>query len=309
MPIRHPIRLLVLLLGIPAVFLIAAGVPFGVLRSDDRRAPRGPHASVGEVPAGDLAAIMAAARAAASDTPRADLAADGRRLFRSSALAKTGESCASCHLDGGGTNAELGTILHPQQDGDFTGPRDVPSLWGVDRTAPYGWGGRTSGLDEFVVGTITSHFTAGSSQPDAQTGRQTAAIAAYLRTLEAPVTAFDQGTLTPAALRGQELFQGKGACFACHSGPFLTDNAFHDTKVPRITPGDNDPGAAATGVLLGTFNTPQLRDVRNTAPYMHNGSLKTLRDLVVFYDRRSSVAPLHLTAQEIDDLVAYLESL
>ena len=49
--------------------------------------------------------------------------------------------------------------------------------------------------------------------------------------------------------------------------------------------------------------------MRNTAPYMHNGSLATLRDVVDFYNRRSSTAPLRLTQSEINDLVAYLESL
>ena len=55
--------------------------------------------------------------------------------------------------------------------------------------------------------------------------------------------------------------------------------------------------------------TPQMRDLRNTAPYMHNGSLKTLREVVEFYDQRSSIAPLRLTDQEIADLVAYLQTL
>jgi len=52
-----------------------------------------------------------------------------------------------------------------------------------------------------------------------------------------------------------------------------------------------------------------MRDLRNTAPYMHNGSLKTLREVVEFYDQRSSIAPLRLTDQEIADLVAYLQTL
>ena len=56
--------------------------------------------------------------------------------------------------------------------------------------------------------------------------------------------------------------------------------------------GDTDPGASSPA---GAFNTPQLRDLRNTAPYMHNGSIGTLREVVEFYDQRSSVAPLRLT--------------
>ncbi|MEA2359198.1 MAG: cytochrome c peroxidase, partial [Solirubrobacteraceae bacterium] len=91
--------------------------------------------------------------------------------------------------------------------------------------------------------------------------------------------------------------------------PQLTDNAVHDTLVPKVDPADTDSGVAARGPLRNAFNTPQLRDLRNTAPYMHNGSVKTLRAVVEFYDQRSSVAPLRLTPGEVDDLVAYLESL
>jgi cytochrome c peroxidase len=212
-------------------------------------------------------------------------------------------------VDGGGTNAELGTIVHPVHQNDFTGPRDVPSLWGVSETPPYGWTGGEPELGEFVVGTIESHFTGGHRQPTAKTAAQVAALVAYLGALEPPVSPFDQGTLSAAARRGEELFQGKGGCIDCHAGPLLTDTALHATLAPEVDPGEDDPGAARSGPLAGAFDTPHLRDVRNTAPYMHNGSLKTLREVVEFYDRRSSVAPLRLTEPEIDDLVAYLEAL
>ncbi len=95
----------------------------------------------------------------------------------------------------------------------------------------------------------------------------------------------------------------------CHAGPLLTDNGEHDTLVPKVATGDTDPGARRPGRPAGAFNTPQLRDVRNTAPYMHNGVLETLRDVVEFYDRDASTAPLRLTPDEVADLVAYLESL
>ena len=157
--------------------------------------------------------------------------------------------------------------MHPQFEGDFTGPRDVSSLWGVADTPPYGWAGQEERLADFVVGTIESHFKEGEDQPQATTAEQTAALVAYLETLTPPASAFDRGTLSPAARRGEALFQGKGGCIDCHSGPLLTDDAFHDTLVPKISSSDTDLGARPNG-----FNTPHLRDVRNTAPYMHNGS-------------------------------------
>jgi len=279
------------------------------LGGDDPQAGDDPHAGVGRVAPAELRRVLQAAESTSTSRPQAALVAEGRRLFRSTSLAKSGEACQSCHIDGGGTNAELGTIVHPLRQGDLKGPRDVPSLWGVGDTPPYGWAGQEPTLPRFVVGTIETHFKGGDTQPTAKTAEQVAALVAYLRSLDPPVSAFDEGTLSAAARRGEDLFQGKGACIDCHSGPLLTDNALHNTLVPEVDPSDDDPGFARTGALAGAFNTPQLRDVRNTGPYMHNGSLKTLREVVEFYDQDSSVAPLRLTDGEIDYLVAYLQSL
>jgi len=271
--------------------------------------PANAHASVGMVPRERLDRVLRAADTVSQQTGRAELEAEGRRLFRSAELAKAGESCQSCHTEGGGANAALGTILHPQQAGDFVGPRDPPSLWSVADTAPYGWGGTTPDLAEFVAGTIESHFRDGTTQPEERTSRQTAALVAYLETLKPPASRFDQGPLSASARRGEDLFQGKAGCMGCHGGPLLTDNAVHATGVPKITPSDTDWGAARSGIQRDAFNTPHLRDLAATAPYMHNGSLETLTDVVEFYDDRSTLSPLDLTQQETQDLVAYLSSL
>lgn len=292
-----------------AVALVAVAATLVALAGDDAPAPAEfAHSQVGRVPADRLDRVLNAAEAASSATSRSELEAEGRALFRDQELAKSGESCESCHVGGGGANAELGTISHPRFEGDFRGPRDVPSLWGVGRTGPWGWEGRSASLESFVTGTLVDHFRGGPGAPDVA-GRRVAALTGYLRSLRAPRTAFDQGTLSPAARRGEDLFQGKGGCMACHGGPDLTDNQVQFTDVPKVSPADTDPGAARRGPLVGAFNTPQLRDLRNTAPYMHNGSLRTLRDVVGFYNTRSTVAPLRLTATEVDDLVAYLEAL
>jgi cytochrome c peroxidase len=249
--------------------------------------------------------LLNATAAASTGTPKAELAAEGRRLFRSSAVAKAGESCQSCHTDGT-ANAELGTTPHPQFAGDFKGLRDPPSLFGVDRTAPYFWIGNRRTLRETVIGTIVDHFVDGATQPAETTGRQAAALVAYLSTLRAPRTSFDAGTMPAAAQRGLRVFQTTGQCSACHGGPDFTDNRLHDTLVPQGRPGDDDRGAPSPA---GAFNTPMLRDVRNSAPYMHNGVFGSLREVVEFYDERSSVAPLNLRPEEIDDLVAFLGEL
>jgi cytochrome c peroxidase len=152
-----------------------------------------------------------------------------------------------------------------------------------------------------VAGTIRDHFKSTEDLPE-----QTAALVAYLRTLDAPLTSFDRGRMSEAALRGEELFVGKAGCIGCHGGPLFTDNSLHVTGVPQRGSGANDPGARQPA---GAFNTPMLRDLANTAPYMHNGALDTLDEVVAFYDSESSLPALNLTEQERADLVRYLESL
>ncbi|MEA2249873.1 MAG: cytochrome c peroxidase [Solirubrobacteraceae bacterium] len=259
------------------------------------------------------------ATAAASTAPQAELIANGRTLFRSSSVAKSGESCQSCHSEGT-ANAGLGTTPHPVAGnvGDFTGPRDPPNLVNVARTSPYFWTGTETTLTQTVIDTILNHFTDGKTQPAAKTGQQAAAMVAYVKQLRSPRTSFDDGTMSLAAERGLRLFQTKGGCIACHGGPDFTDNRFHATCVSQM-PGANDPGATVPGMFdcttigappgLGAFNTPQLRDVVDSAPYMHNGRLTTLTDVVNFYNSSSSISPLRLTPAEVKDLVAFLSSL
>jgi cytochrome c peroxidase len=297
-------RAVALLAGL-AVVAVGAVLLVVLAGGDEPEAAGDPHAGAERV----SSAVLRAAEAGAAGASQEELAAEGRQLFRSTALAKSGESCQSCHTAGGGVNADVGTTPHPAFDGDFKGPRDPMPLWDVENTGPYGWDGAQESLEGFVAGTIKTHFREGATQSSEETGRQAAAIVAYLKTLKPPTTRFDQGTMSAAALRGEALFQGKGGCIECHVGPQFTDGLVHNLNVPKVADSDTDPGAAKTGPLQGAFNTPPLRDVRNTGPYMHNGSLKSLREVVTFYNERSAIAPLRLSPAEADDLVAYLESL
>jgi cytochrome c peroxidase len=155
-----------------------------------------------------------------------------------------------------------------------------------------------------------------------------------------------------AAQRGLRLFVGRGNCSACHFGPTFTNGEFHDTGVPFFVKGGVDPGrhgglkklqanvfnllgvhnddqSGASAVKtrqvaiehrnFGEFKVPSLRNVAQTAPYMHNGSIATLAEVVRHYseidpdrlhaDGESLLKPLHLNAGEAADLVAFLESL
>ena len=156
-----------------------------------------------------------------------------------------------------------------------------------------------------------------------------------------------------AAQRGLQLFAGRGRCELCHGGPTFSNGEFNDTGIAFfIEPGRVDPGrhggiktlkespwnllgawnddpartsATSTRYVtlehrnFGEFKVPGLRDVAATAPYMHNGSLKTLEDVVKHYselplerlhaDGERLLVPLRLTPGERSDLVAFLESL
>jgi cytochrome c peroxidase len=178
------------------------------------------------------------------------------------------------------------------------------------------------------------------------------AIASFERTLislDAPIDRFlagDPKAIPESARRGWELYNGKARCNTCHAHtsvfPLFTDERYHNIGVAakavdfaelarRVEghPEDlaslaHEPSLNQLGRFLvtkqradlGAFKTPQLRNVARTAPYMHDGSEKTLRDVVEFYDRGGNanpwldggMRPLGLTEQEKSDLVALMET-
>jgi cytochrome c peroxidase len=294
---------------VPTVTVATDVEPAPVETLDSRDAPA--RADVDGAPASDphagrlspteLDRLTAAVAQVDGSALEADLVAEGRILFRSAEVARDGESCQSCHTDGG-ANAELGVMMHPTSDGDFTGPRDTQPLWGLRDTAPYRWDGGIATLVEMVGGTIDTHF---KPEQRVDVPRKTAALVAYLETIDPPATAYDRGRLSPAALRGQAIFDGKAGCASCHGGPLFTDNRLHVTGVP-LAPGANDPGSSR---IANAFSTPTLRDIANTAPYMHNGTIATLEDVIAFYESQSAIPGIDLTPAEASDLIEYLESL
>jgi cytochrome c peroxidase len=180
---------------------------------------------------------------------------------------------------------------------------------------------------------------------ECSSGKGRKALVAFVETLVSKDAPFDTGKMSAAAKRGRTLFEGKANCIRCHNGPYLSDGKPHNTGVPENMEVFENPMRHLTyrsvvtnhgvpkpdiwrrdvGYFLvsknyadvGKFITPTLRELNYTAPYMHNGTIATLEDVVAFYDRGggkddplpSEVAPLGLTASEKSDLVAFLESL
>ncbi len=173
------------------------------------------------------------------------------------------------------------------------------------------------------------------------------AIPEYLKTLTSRGSAFDNNKMSHGAKRGMKLFTGKAGCVACHNGSNFSDSKAHNTGVPEnldvfldpmrhqaflaygIFMGlenlynlKRDPGAhvqthKADGSDMGKFMTPTLRELKYTAPYMHNGMIATLEEVVEFYNQgggRDSnksklMKPLKLTSAEKQSLVEFLEAL
>lgn len=172
-------------------------------------------------------------------------------------------------------------------------------------------------------------------------GRTLNAIAAFEKTLVSKNAPFDTGKMSKQAKKGMKLFKGKAGCIKCHNGPMFSDFQPYKLSVPEHPDLLTDPERATTfrsvmkylGVPnfenlrrdpgfftvskmeedIGKFITPSLREVDLTAPYMHNGMLATLEDVIDFYDggggEGSEIKPLHLSRKEKEALVAFLESL
>lgn len=148
------------------------------------------------------------------------------------------------------------------------------------------------------------------------------AIATYERTIVSGTSKFDEwiegdeNAISEAAKRGFELFNTKAQCAACHSGWNFTDNKFHDIGIET-----NDEGRAPfepqNVKAQHAFKTPSLRDIALRGPYMHNGNVSTLEDVMMHYvsggidrpSRSELMQPVALTKDEVDDVIAFLNSL
>ena len=208
-------------------------------------------------------------------------------------------SCNTCHSDGHTNGLDFDTLNDGRQDlstAHLRSRKKVPSLRRVTKTKPWTWHGWQTSLDDSMVESFTKSMQGTKPKAD-----EVKALLAYLDTLDYPRNPFRlaDGSLTPAAQRGQNVFRSaKAACNTCHGGPELTDGKIHEV-------GLEERDDAYRG-----YNPPSLRGVYDKDPYLHDGRSKTLREALSGPHSAESVTGLgELSSQELDDLIAYLQSL
>ena len=253
----------------------------------------------------------------ADNPPTAETISLGRRLYYDPMLSVDDTvACASCHHpDFGFTDGK------PVSEGvnGQKGGRNAPTVFNVAYFATQFWDGRAPNLEKQAEGPVQNpiemaHTLEGVEQkltadPTYQAEFEEAfgpgpityekvekAIASFERTVISGNSPFDryfyggdETTLSEAAKRGLEIFRNpqKGNCTACHPIGLFTDNQFHNIGVGVDDQGElTDVGryeVSKNEADRGAFKTPSLRNIALTAPYMHDGSLKTLKEVVDFY--------------------------
>jgi cytochrome c peroxidase len=254
----------------------------------------------------------------------------GRELFFDTRLSRDRTiACASCH-----DPERAFTDGRPVPIGVFNrvGRRSAPTLINRGYGRSFFWDGRAASLEEQVLQPIQDpnemdmtlpEVSARVGMPIEEVSRSLASFVRSLLSGDSPFDRFingDRRALTAEQQTGLQLFRGKANCTACHVGPTFSDERFHNTGVAWRDGQLLDEGrSAVTGRLedRGTFKTPTLREIARTAPYMHDGSVLTLTDVVEFYDNGGTsnpgldaeLRPLHLTDSEKAALASFLQAL
>jgi cytochrome c peroxidase len=254
-------------------------------------------------------------------------------------------SCATCHspqyafTDGAAVSTGIG---------NQKGTRSAPTVINRAFSLAQFWDGRAVSLEDQVKGPMVNPVEMGNSHEmvvavirqiagyrplfvqafgtdEITIDRAAMAIATFERTIlsgNAPYDHYKKGdkkALSPEQVRGVSVFFDKAKCDRCHENANFTLNAYANLGVGMDKP---EPDVGRYAITKdprdwGVFKIPTLREIEHTAPYMHDGSLKTLEEVVDFYDKGGipnknldpAIKPLHLSEQEKKDLVAFLKAL
>ncbi len=285
-----------------------------------------------EAPALDPTPLgMPTAPSPAYNPTTAEKVALGSELFSDPILSVTGEiACSSCHDPRHGfSSAEP---VSKTATG-ATNQRHTPSLVNLAYHSEFYWDGRTSPLEAHILGhwqgqlglapadamaklaaseRYLAHFKrAFESTPNQD--RAAEALAAYVRSLvrgNSPWDRYEAGDVSAVsadAIAGAAIFNKRAGCAVCHAPPLYTDLKYHNLGLPAAEPPDVGRGGH-TGNRSdeGSFKTPGLRGVSQTAPYFHNGSATSLMQVL---EHKESQGSPRLSANERSQVIAFLEAL
>ncbi len=259
-------------------------------------------------------------------------------------------SCASCHVaQAGFADPRPGSV----GVGGAVGGRNAPPVINAAFNASQFWDGRSPSLEDQALGPVQNPIEMANTLEDMEARlngiagyRQqftqvfgaerisadlvAQAIAAFERVVLSGNSPWDRweyerdtAAVSDAARRGEELFRGEARCAQCHTGSNYTDadaGLFHNIGVGMSVPEPDLGRFIVTGREedRGAFKTPTLRNISETAPYMHDGGVATLEAVIDFYERGGEPNPWldpkmrpinDLTDQQKQDLLAFLEAL
>lgn len=257
-------------------------------------------------------------------------------------------SCATCHNPVFGWSDGLATARGNKSK--VLG-RASPTVINTAYNDIQMWDGRKKTLEDQAIGPMLSHdemnmdipallaFLKGNDEyaamfDAAYPGQEisedtlTKAIASFERTVVSNDSPFDKwvrgdkSAMTASQVNGFKVFVDpkRGNCSVCHSGPNFTDNGFHNLGLASFGNENPDVGRYSErplGLMKGAFKTPTIRDITLTAPYFHDGSANSLKDVVAHYQTggvvKTNISPnftmAHLSEQEVNDLVSFMHAL
>lgn len=279
--------------------------------------------------------------------PTVETATLGRLLFYDKRLSADGTlSCASCHQV---QHAYSANTAVSSGIGGQLGNRKAPPILNKAFLSPQFWDGRANTLEEQASGPLfnpkemgnteekvlatvrdiqgyAEYFARAFGDSGVTIERITRAIADFERTLLSGDSKFDRwfadqasGEFTDEEKLGWELFQDR-SCIDCHSTPLFTDNLFHNVGHGYVDGAFLDEGRFVISQVeadKGAFKTPTLRNLVARAPYMHDGSLGTLEDVIELYNKggvknphlSDKIIPLGLQPHEKKAMVAFMQTL
>jgi len=269
----------------------------------------------------------------------------GERLFFDSNLSSDRSvSCSSCHKPEHGF---ADTLPFSEGVNGRKTLRNTPTIFNRALGSAFMWDGQASTLEQQVLIPIQNELEMDLSLPEAlarlqaddtyprafevafegppSEERLAGALAAFVRSRLTGGTRVDRfrdgehDALTAEERGGMWVFESNGGCWKCHAGPNFSDEDFHNTGIGAKghAPEDGRFGITGDAADRGRFKTPTLRALALTSPYMHDGSLATLEEVVAFYRKGAhpntgldrAIEPLELTDRDAANLVAFLRAL